>query len=105
MARPAAAAMKALIRAYKLTLSPAFAAVGVRCRHEPTCSTYAIDCVDRHGAWAGGWLTLSRLCRCHPLGSRGFDPAPKAPRAAPWWAPWRLGDWAWRERRGEEAEA
>ncbi len=88
----------AILRLYKVTLSPAFAAMGVRCRHEPTCSTYGIDAIRQHGAWRGGWLTLSRLLRCHPFGSHGFDPVPEVLDKAPFWAISRLGDWSWRER-------
>ncbi len=80
----------ALIRAYKLTLSPF---VGRDCRYLPTCSAYAADAVTAHGAWKGGWMATARLCRCHPWGGSGYDPAPAAAPVAPWWAPWRYGDW------------
>ncbi len=84
----------ALIRGYQLTLSPALAALGVRCRHEPTCSNYALAAIGRHGLWAGGWMTLARLLRCRPGGSYGYDPAPEGARKdVPWWTPWRYGDW------------
>jgi putative membrane protein insertion efficiency factor len=79
-----------LIRAYQLTLS---AWIGRQCRYLPTCSAYAADAVRAHGAWAGGWMGLARLCRCHPLGGSGYDPAPVDRPPAPLWAPWRLGDW------------
>jgi uncharacterized protein len=98
MRRLPAYLMIALLRLYKVTLSPAFAAMGVRCRHEPTCSTYAIGAIRRHGAWRGGWLTLSRLLRCHPFGSHGYDPVPEVLDKAPFWAISKLGDWSWRER-------
>jgi len=105
--RPFAALLLALIRLYKLALSPALMALGARCRHWPTCSSYAADAIGRHGSWAGGWMALARLLRCRPFGSWGIDPAPRALRAdARWWAPWRYGDW--RGPRpggaGEEAE-
>jgi len=48
------------------------------CRHEPTCSQYALTALRRHGVPYGGWLTVRRLARCHPLGSWGFDPVPPA---------------------------
>ena len=98
MRRLPALMMIALLRVYKVTLSPAFAAMGVRCRHEPTCSTYGMQAIARHGAWRGGWLTLSRLLRCHPFGSHGYDPVPQVLDKAPFWAISKLGDWSWRER-------
>ncbi|MEL7030498.1 MAG: membrane protein insertion efficiency factor YidD, partial [Pseudomonadota bacterium] len=61
----------ALLAVYRVTLSPAFYALGARCRHAPSCSEYAADAIRRHGAWRGGWLALSRLARCHPWGSSG----------------------------------
>ncbi len=45
------------------------------------------------GAWAGSWMAGARLCRCHPGGGAGWDPAPTALRKASWWRPWRYGDW------------
>ncbi len=89
---------------YKRTLSPVFYALGARCRHLPTCSDYAADAFRLHGAHKGLWLALSRVCRCHPFGSHGFDPVPAA---APdqGWRVWRNGDWAWRERGGAPPEA
>lgn len=46
------------------------------CRFEPSCSRYAYEAVDRHGAFRGGWLALRRLSRCRPGGGSGFDPVP-----------------------------
>ena len=63
----------AAIALYRVTLSPL---IGANCRHLPTCSDYAREAIETNGAWKGGWLTLARLCRCHPWGSHGFDPAP-----------------------------
>lgn len=96
---PSLAARAALLvlRGYKLAVSPVFYAFGVRCRHAPTCSDYAALAIRRHGFWRGGWLTLSRLARCHPFGSSGWDPPPETLAAARW-RPWRYGDWAWTER-------
>ncbi|WP_082703453.1 membrane protein insertion efficiency factor YidD [Novosphingobium sp. Fuku2-ISO-50] len=46
------------------------------CRYMPSCSAYAIEALERHGAFRGGWLTLKRLLRCHPWGGSGYDPVP-----------------------------
>lgn len=91
-----AGCLKLPIYAYRYTLSPL---IGQRCRHLPTCSDYALDAIDRNGAWRGLWLTLSRLSRCHPWGTSGFDPAPDI-RAEhhPIWAAWRYGRWRARDQ-------
>ena len=64
------------VRAYRLLLSPW---IGKNCRYEPTCSAYALEALDRHGALKGGWLALRRIGRCHPWGGMGYDPVPEAP--------------------------
>jgi len=46
------------------------------CRYAPTCSEYAREALETHGAARGTWLTVRRLSRCHPLGGFGFDPVP-----------------------------
>ena len=61
------------VRAYRLLLSPW---VGHACRFQPTCSAYALEALERHGALRGGWLTLRRIGRCHPWGGWGHDPVP-----------------------------
>lgn len=66
------------VRAYRLLLSPW---VGHACRFQPTCSAYALEALERHGAFRGGWLTLRRIGRCHPWGGWGYDPVP--PRSRP----------------------
>lgn len=82
---------RALVRAYRLTLSPL---IGFHCRHLPTCSEYADEALARFGLWGGGWMTLARLLRCHPFGTSGLDFVPKdMPRGAAWWRPWRYGRW------------
>lgn len=65
------------VRAYRLVFSPW---VGMNCRYDPTCSAYALEALDKHGAWRGTWLTLRRILRCHPWGGAGVDdvPPPKA---------------------------
>lgn len=65
----------ALLRAYKLLLSPFFAG---SCRHLPSCSDYAAEAVVRHGVARGSWLALTRLARCQPFGTSGYDPVPTA---------------------------
>ena len=49
----------ALLMLYKFLISPILQAVGVRCRHEPSCSTYSADAIRRHGPWYGSWMTLA----------------------------------------------
>ena len=66
-----------VLRAYKVTLSPL---VGQGCRFQPTCSTYAAEVLIGQGPVRGGWLAARRLCRCHPWGGSGYDPAPPARR-------------------------
>lgn len=63
-----------LVRVYQMTLSPI---LGGACRFEPSCSAYALEAMERHGAWKGSRLVLGRLLRCHPLGSAGYDPVPE----------------------------
>lgn len=46
------------------------------CRFAPSCSAYAIEAIERHGAIKGGALAFSRILRCHPWGGSGFDPVP-----------------------------
>lgn len=67
-----------LVQGYRLLLSPW---LGSSCRFTPSCSAYALDALNRHGALAGSYLTLRRLGRCHPWCSGGHDPVPEpAPR-------------------------
>ena len=63
----------AIVRFYQLAISPYFPA---RCRYQPTCSAYAVEAMQKHGAWKGGWLAIKRIGRCHPWGGDGFDPVP-----------------------------
>jgi uncharacterized protein len=84
-------AAHALIRFYQLTLS---SLIGRQCRYLPTCSAYADEAIERHGLWAGSWMGLARVCRCHPWGGSGYDPPPdRPPMRASWAQPWRYGHW------------
>lgn len=47
------------------------------CRYQPTCSSYALEALEQHGAVRGSWLTVRRLARCHPWGGHGWDPVPE----------------------------
>jgi putative membrane protein insertion efficiency factor len=74
-------ALLGLIRAYQYLVSPW---VGGACRYWPTCSEYAREAIERHGAMKGGWMMLTRLARCHPYGSGGVDPVPDQFRLRCW---------------------
>jgi len=63
----------ALIRAYRMALSPWW---GRQCRFTPTCSEFALEAIERHGALRGTWLAMRRVSRCHPWHAGGFDPVP-----------------------------
>jgi putative membrane protein insertion efficiency factor len=65
----------ALLRFYKLAISPY---LGERCRFYPSCSDYAREAIQYHGAAAGSYLALKRVCRCHPFSAGGVDPVPPA---------------------------
>lgn len=67
--------LKGLIRFYQLAISPWTPA---SCRYTPTCSAYALEALDVHGAAKGGWLAIRRIGRCHPWGGHGYDPVPPA---------------------------
>lgn len=83
---------KAPIHLYRWTLKPY---VGWSCRHQPSCSEYGLEAIDRNGPWRGLWLTMSRLSRCHPWGTRGYDPVPDISVERHTLAPWRYGRWRW----------
>ena len=65
-----------IVKAYRLFLSPW---LGSACRFEPTCSVYALQALQAHGAAAGSYLTVSRIVRCHPWCAGGHDAVPAAP--------------------------
>jgi hypothetical protein len=82
---------RALVTTYRYTLSPL---LGPRCRHLPGCAGYADEAIARFGLWAGGWMALARILRCHPFGTAGLDFVPaNVPQRARWWLPWRYGRW------------
>jgi hypothetical protein len=70
--------MKALlqlpIRLYRRLISPL---LGTNCRYHPSCSAYALEAIEKHGAVRGSWLSVGRVCRCHPWGGDGYDPVPE----------------------------
>lgn len=63
----------ALLRFYRYAISPM---LGRNCRFHPTCSEYAIEAMQRHGALRGGWMAAKRVGRCHPFNPGGYDPVP-----------------------------
>jgi putative membrane protein insertion efficiency factor len=67
--------LKAPIHLYRWFLSPF---LGGQCRFHPSCSAYALEAIDRHGAGRGSALAVKRICRCHPWGGVGYDPVPEA---------------------------
>lgn len=68
-----AAPFIALVKIYQYIVSPL---LGRNCRFEPSCSEYAVEALQRHGAGKGIWLAVRRLGRCHPWHPGGYDPVP-----------------------------
>jgi putative membrane protein insertion efficiency factor len=62
-----------LVRGYQVVISPLLPST---CRFYPSCSAYAVEALERHGAWRGTKLTVRRLARCHPFHPGGYDPVP-----------------------------
>ena len=73
------------VRAYQVVLSPLFRGC---CRFEPSCSNYAIEALQVHGACKGTLLAVWRILRCHPFGAHGYDPVPAK------------GRWRWKNEEG-----
>lgn len=69
-------ALMGLVHGYRLLLKPW---IGNACRFEPTCSAYALEALERHGAWRGGALAGWRILRCQPWCDGGCDPVPHNP--------------------------
>jgi putative membrane protein insertion efficiency factor len=67
-----------LVRCYQVFLGPFF---GGACKFHPSCSQYAFEAIERHGARRGLWLAMKRLGRCRPFTQGGFDPVPDVPQA------------------------
>ncbi len=65
--------LRALLAGYRYTLSPM---LGRNCRFFPSCSEYAEEALERHGALRGSWLAVRRVARCHPWHPGGYDPVP-----------------------------
>lgn len=67
-------AMRILIHSYRMTLG---LVLPTSCKFYPSCSHYAEEAVEEHGAWNGGWMAVKRVLRCHPFARGGFDPVYK----------------------------
>ena len=76
---PAARVLALLLTGYRRFISPL---LGPRCRFYPSCSAYALEAVQVHGAARGSWLAVRRLLRCHPFHPGGLDPVPRHRAAA-----------------------
>ena len=63
-----------IIKLYQYLLSPLF---GQNCRFHPTCSQYAVEAINEHGVFKGGYLSMRRILKCHPFNEGGVDPVPK----------------------------
>jgi putative membrane protein insertion efficiency factor len=75
---PAVRVLVLLLTGYRKFVSPL---LGPRCRFYPSCSAYALEAVQLHGALRGSWLAARRLSRCHPFHPGGLDFVPGSPRA------------------------
>jgi putative membrane protein insertion efficiency factor len=68
------AVLVAAIRGYQLAVRPL---LGANCRFYPSCSDYAREAIERHGAAKGSWLATKRIAKCHPYHPGGYDPVPE----------------------------
>ena len=71
--RPAAYIVSIPVRFYRLVISPL---IGSNCRYHPTCSSYTLEALEKHGTIKGGRLAIKRILKCHPLGGSGIDNVP-----------------------------
>ena len=78
MNRCASLALRGLVRAYRLFISPLLPSA---CRFYPSCSHYAQEALERHGPLGGSWLALRRILRCGPWHPGGLDPVPDEPHS------------------------
>lgn len=62
-----------LVRGYQVSISPL---LPPSCRYFPSCSAYAVEALEKHGALKGSWLAARRILRCHPFATGGYDPVP-----------------------------
>ena len=76
---PLAGLLRLAVLAYRYGLSPL---LGPRCRFYPSCSAYALEALEHHGAMKGAWLSLRRILRCHPWHPGGYDPVPEGTAAS-----------------------
>ncbi len=72
--RAIASILRLLVRGYQLVVAPI---LPMSCRYHPSCSRYAAEALERHGACIGTALAIGRLLRCHPWGGHGIDPVPE----------------------------
>ncbi|MBF2708404.1 membrane protein insertion efficiency factor YidD [Flavobacterium soyangense] len=69
-----------MVRFYQVAISPFTPSA---CRFEPTCSSYMIEALQKHGLFYGGFLGVKRILSCHPWGKTGYDPVPSSPQPSP----------------------
>ena len=69
-----------LVRFYQAAISPYTPS---SCRYSPTCSTYSLEALKKHGVFKGGWLAVKRIGSCHPWGGSGYDPVPEKEKRPP----------------------
>ena len=66
-------ALVLFVRGYQTAIAPH---LPPSCRYYPSCSAYAVEALEKHGAIQGGWLAIRRIARCHPFRPGGYDPVP-----------------------------